>query len=109
MLLVVKTDYRQYIFDAKEVGKMREINECELRSYLAERIAKACRKNQVDSVSVRRLLKETVRNGSANRDRCHCCTLLFIVYLCFLCEDVSALIEDLRGVIGNAYHDVETE
>ena len=34
-----------------------------------------------------------------------CCTLTFIIYLCFFCENVDALIQDLRAIIRNSYED----
>lgn len=87
---------------------MKMTRECELRDYLTARIAKACKKNLCEESGYLKLLvKDIGVKGGRKQDRCFCCTLSFIIYICFFCSDVNALIEELRSVIMGAYGAVE--
>ncbi len=79
---------------------------CALRTYLTDCLAKTrkCEKLTQAKFS-EKLMMDTRSYASLEHGKSLCCTLTFILYLCFFCKDVDALVQDLRHIILEAQKD----
>lgn len=73
---------------------------CELRDKLYARLRNLSREKKpaLDS-TLSNLPMDADVLASLERDGEPCCTLLFIAYLCFCCEDTAGVIENLQNTI----------
>lgn len=73
---------------------------CELRDKLYKQLRNLSNEKKPASLSTPNNLPLDVDLlASLERDGEPCCTLLFIAYLCFCCEDTAGLIGDLQETI----------
>ena len=82
------------------------INQCTgfLLDYLSQRLDKAlsdsssaCPTNAALSIM------SSVACSELLHAKDHCCTLAFLLYLCFCCKDVDAIVTDLRRIVLDVY------
>lgn len=79
---------------------MKESCKRALRDYMTSRFAQA-RKNSglTQARFSEKLMMDTRSYVALEHGDSLCCTLTFMLYLCFLCEDVDGLVDDLRNII----------
>lgn len=79
---------------------MKCSRKCALRDYMSECFDKA--RNE-DSFLANSFFERYKACGGTCPDfeqtQGFCCTLAFVAYLCFFCEDANALVRDLREMI----------
>lgn len=85
---------------------MKNTCKCALREYMTNCLSKA-RKNEklTQAKFSEKLMMDTRSYASLEHGESLCCTLTFIIFLCFHCKDVNGLIEDLRKVLLKAQTD----
>ena len=89
-----------------EVLSMKQFCKCALRAYMAKCLAKARKEsNLTQSKLAEKLMMDTRSYVSLEHGKSLCCTLTFIIYLCFFGKDVEELICDLRNIILSSYND----
>ena len=77
---------------------------CSLRDYLSQRLAKARKEAGMTQSRFSELLMMDTRSYvDLEHAQSFCCTLTFILYLCFCCEDVVGLVDDLRRIVQEVY------
>ena len=77
---------------------------CSLRTYISQRLAKARKEAGMTQSKFSELLMMDTRSYVAlEHSRNFCCTLTFILYLCFCCNDVEGLVNDLRQIVLDVY------
>ena len=75
-----------------------------LRSYMARRLYEARKQAHLTQARFsERLMMDTRSYSDLEHGKNLCCTLTFIIYLVFFCNDVDSLIQDLRDIILNSY------
>lgn len=85
---------------------MKNYCKCALRSYMTRCLTDARKQARLTQASFsERLMMDTRSYADLEHGKSLCCTLTFIIYLCFFCKDVDALIQDLRQIILNSYKD----
>ena len=81
---------------------MKQHFTCELRDKLYKQLRNLSREKKPASQNTPSHLPTDVDVlASLERDGEPCCTLLFISYLCFYCEDTAGLLSGLRETIVN--------
>lgn len=85
---------------------VKNICKCALRNYLSKSFAQARKDAHLTQAKFSEYFMMDTRSY-ADLEHAHslCCTLTFIIYLCFFCKDVNALIQDLRNIILDARQD----
>ena len=78
---------------------------CELKMYVENCIKRACRDNADQQKRKSKYMLEVFKKYSA-LGRCECCTLAFIIYICFFCKNVDALIGELREILSKDFESV---
>lgn len=79
---------------------MKETCTCELKKYLSECFSEArIASRMTQETFAASLLLSTRAYISIEHGSSLCCTLVFILYLAFVCEDIDALRDDLRRVL----------
>lgn len=77
-----------------------------IRSYMTRRLTDARKQSHLTQTRFsEKLMMDTRSYADLEHGKSLCCTLTFIIYLCFFCENVDALIQDLRAIIRNSYED----
>ena len=77
---------------------------CSLRDYLSQRLAKARKEAGMTQSRFSELLMMDTRSyADLEHAQSCCCTLTFILYLCFCCKDVDGLVDDLRRIVLDGY------
>lgn len=85
---------------------VREFCRCALRDYLTDRLAKARKQEKLTQAKFsEKLMMDTRSYASLEHGESLCCTLTFIIYLCFFCRDTDGLIQDLRKIILKVQND----
>lgn len=85
---------------------MKKSCKCALHDYLTDCITNDCKHEKSAQTSFHRKLLADLRSPSSGKHgEGLCCTLRFIIYLCFFCSDVNKLISDLREIILRIYGD----
>lgn len=73
---------------------------CSLRDYLSQRLAKARKEAGLTQAKFSKLLMMDTRSyADLEHAQSLCCTLTFILYLCFCCKDVEGLVAELRKIV----------
>ena len=79
---------------------VKHLCKCDLRDYMADCLAKARKHERLFQAKFSERLMMDVRSyASLEHGESLCCTLTFIIYLCFFCKDVDALVRDLRNIL----------
>ncbi len=79
---------------------------CALRTYLTECLSNTRKREKLTQAKFsEKLMMDTRSYASLEHGKSLCCTLTFIIYLCFFCKDVDALVQDLRHIILDAQKD----
>ena len=77
---------------------------CSLRDYISQRLAMARKETGMTQAKFSELLMMDTRSyADLEHAQNFCCTLTFMLYLCFYCKDVDGLIEDLRRLVLDVY------
>lgn len=85
---------------------MKDICKCALRSYLTKRLAQArLDAHLTQDEFAEKLMMDTRSYASLEHGDSLCCTLTFIIYLVFFCDNVEALVRDLREIMIDAVKD----
>ena len=85
---------------------MKHICKCALRSYMTRRLTDARKQAHLTQARFsEKLMMDTRSYANLEHGKSLCCTLTFIIFLCFHCKDVDALIRDLREIILMAQKD----
>ena len=85
---------------------MKHLCRCELPDYMADILFKVRKREQFTQAKFSEKLMMDVRSyASLEHSESLCCTLTFIIYLCFFCKDVDALVCDLRSILLKAQND----
>ncbi len=82
---------------------MKNSCKCTLRDYLTRCITNDCKPEKLAQTDFHEKLLMDMRSREHGKGLC--CTLRFIIYLCFFCSDVNKLIADLREIILRIYSD----
>ena len=85
---------------------MKNTCKCALRDHMTDCLAKT-RKNEklTQAKFSEKLMMDTRSYASLEHGKSLCCTLTFIIFLCFHCKDVDGLIDDLRKILLKAQND----
>lgn len=79
---------------------------CALRTYLTDCLSNTRKREKLTQAKFsEKLMMDTRSYSSLEHGKSLCCTLTFIIYLCFFCKDVDALVQDLRHIILDAQKD----
>lgn len=79
---------------------MRHACKCALRDYMANHLLATRKDKQLTQAKFSEdLMIDTRSYIYLEHGKNLCCTLTFIIYLCFYCKDVNRLIDDLRQII----------
>lgn len=82
---------------------MKHLCKCALRDYMTECLSKTRKsENLTQAKFSEKLMMDTRSYASLEHGESLCCTLTFIMFLCFHCRDIEGLVRDLRRVIINA-------
>ena len=82
---------------------MKVVCECALKRIIAKRLSEARRNHQLTQEQFSEKLMIAPRTYAYNEHGdSMCCTLSFIIYLVFCCDDCDKLIEELRVAILNS-------
>lgn len=85
---------------------MKNSCKCALRDYMTNCLAKTRKSEKLTQAKFsENLMMDTRSYASLEHGKSLCCTLTFIIYLCFFCKDVEALVQDLRDIILDAQKD----
>lgn len=85
---------------------MKQLCKCELRDYMTDILFKVRKREKLTQAKFSEKLMMDVRSyASLEHGESLCCTLTFMIYLCFFCKDVDALIRDLRSILLKAQND----
>ena len=77
---------------------------CSLRDYLSQRLVQARKETGMTQAKFSELLMmDTQSYADLEHAQNFCCTLTFILYLCFCCKDVDGLVDDLRRIVLEVY------
>lgn len=79
---------------------MKNSCKCALRDYLTDCLVNARKREKLTQAKFsEKLMMDTRSYSSLEHGESLCCTLTFIIYLCFFCSDVNSLVSDLRDII----------
>jgi len=79
---------------------MKNDCKCALRTYMTERLSKARSDAHLSQDKFAELLMMDTRSYAAlEHGDSLCCTLTFVIYLVFICNDVDRLVCDLRKIL----------
>lgn len=79
---------------------MKDSCKCALRFYLTNCFAKIRKFEKLTQAKFsEKLMMDTRSYASLEHGKSLCCTLTFIIYICFFCKDVDALVQDLRQIL----------
>ena len=79
---------------------MKTTCRCALRDYLTNRLIESRKNNGLTQAKFSEILMIDTRSYAAlEHGESLCCTLTFIIYICFICEDVNKLVDDLRNIL----------
>lgn len=79
---------------------MKQLCKCELKDYMTGILFKARKREKLTQAKFSEKLMMDVRSyASLEHGENLCCTLTFIIYLCFFCKDVDSLVQDLRNIL----------
>ena len=85
---------------------MKQLCKCELKDYMTTILFKARKREKLTKAKFSEKLMMDVRSyASLEHGESLCCTLTFIIYLCFFCKDVDVLVQDLRNILLKAQND----
>ena len=85
---------------------MKNICKCALRTYLTDCLSNTRKREKLTQAKFsEKLMMDTRSYASLEHGKSLCCTLTFIIYLCFFCKDVDSLVLDLRHIILDAQKD----
>ena len=88
---------------------MKQLCKCRLKDYMTERlIAARKQQNLTQAKFSEKLMMDTRSYVSMENGESFCCTLTFIIYLCFYCNDTEDLISNLRKIILKAQNNEKT-
>ena len=77
-----------------------------LRDYMTDILSETRKHEKLTQAKFSEKLMMDVRSyASLEHGESLCCTLTFMIYLCFFCKDVDALIRDLRSILIKAQND----
>ena len=77
-----------------------------IRSYMTRRLTDARKQSHLTQARFsEKLMMDTRSYADLEHGKSLCCTLTFIIYLCFFCENVDALIQNPRKIIIDSYED----
>ena len=83
---------------------MKQLCKCNLQDYMTACFVKARKSENLTQAKFSEKLMMDVRSyASLKHGKSLCCTLTFVIYLCFLCKDVEALVRDLREILLKAH------
>ena len=83
---------------------MKQFCKCALRDYLTECVAKTCKESNSHQAELyEKLMMDSPSKEPPKHGENLCCLHLFIIYLCFFCDDVNGLVNDLRKILDD-YH-----
>ena len=81
---------------------MKTTFRCALRDYLTNKLIESRKNNRLTQAKFSEILMIDTRSYAAlEHGESLCCTLTFIIYMCFICEDVNKLVDDLRNILQN--------
>ena len=87
---------------------MKRACECAVREVLAKRLATARKCNRMTQEEFSEALMVNLRTYSDNEHGITtCCTLSFIIYFAFYCEDPADLASELRRTIAKTIHSTQ--
>lgn len=74
-----------------------------LKSYMSKRFIAARRNSDLTQAKFsEKLMMDTRSYSDLEHGYSLCCTLTFILYLCYFCDDIDTLREDLRKILVDA-------
>lgn len=83
---------------------MKSFCKCRLKEYLAECLAYTRKSQKLTQEEFSEMLMIDTRSyASLEHAESLCCTLTFIMFICYFCNDVDKLVYDLRSLIEDAY------
>lgn len=87
---------------------MKDAVKCSLRAYLSTCLAGTRKElNLTQEKFSGGILIDTRSYSSLEHGTSLCCTLTFIIYLCYVCKDTASLIDDLRKVMDNVFNNTD--
>lgn len=79
---------------------MKNLCKCALKDYMSERLTSARKENRLTQEKFsEKLMLDTRSYISLEHGESLCCTLTFIIFLCFICKDPDTLVKDLRELL----------
>lgn len=79
---------------------MKNIYKCALKDYLTDCLCKTRKSNKLTQAEFSEALMMDVRSYVClEHGKNLCCTLTFIIFICFYCKDVDGHINDLRKIL----------
>ena len=85
---------------------MKNICKCALRDYMTDCLSKTRKSEKLTQAKFsEKLMMDTRSYASLEHGESLCCTLTFIIFLCFHCKGVDGLIDDLRKILLKAQND----
>lgn len=85
---------------------LRNICKCALRDYMSRCLAKTRHSEKLSQERFsEQLLIDTRSYADLERGEYLCCTLTFILFLVFHCDDVDAVLQDMKRIILDACGD----
>lgn len=79
---------------------MKSQCKCDLKDYMTDILFKARKSEKLTQAKFSEKLMMDVRSyASLEHGESLCCTLTFIIFLCFFCKDVDGLVRDLRTIL----------
>ena len=85
---------------------MKKSCKCALRDYLTKCLVDTRKREKLTQARFsEKLMMDTRSYSSLEHGESLCCTLTFILYLCFFCTDVDVLISDLREIVLKVQND----
>ena len=79
---------------------MKQSCKCALREYMTNCLTQVRKDSGLTQAKFsEKLMMDTRSYAALEHGDSLCCTLTFILYLCYFCKDVDGLIADLRKII----------
>lgn len=79
---------------------MKNSCKCDLKDYMADVLFKTRKSEKLTQSQFSEKFMMDVRSyASLEHGESLCCTLTFIIFLCFFCKDVDGLVRDLRSIL----------
>lgn len=89
---------------------MKDNSHCSLRNNLELKIKRAIENKRIsDSAAFEKFKKSWDKIEAIRQEEDICCMLVFIVYLCFTCDDVPGLISDLKNILLEHFDELKDE